>query len=195
MRSWKRRWGFGGLDIAFNNAGTLGAVGATTEVATQAWRDTVDTNLTSAFLGAKHQLPAMLNRGGGSIVFTSSFVGHRWSAADGRVRRQQVRSDWSDTGACGRVRATRHSRECTATRRHRYPYGTNGREHPRSDGVRLWPARHETHRRSRGDCPIGPRPCLRCVELYDGYGAARRWWCLDQSNLNPLRRMRVQRDR
>jgi NAD(P)-dependent dehydrogenase (short-subunit alcohol dehydrogenase family) len=76
MRSWKRRWGFGGLDIAFNNAGTLGAVGATTEVATQAWRDTVDTNLTSAFLGAKHQLPAMLNRGGGSIVFTSSFVGY-----------------------------------------------------------------------------------------------------------------------
>jgi NAD(P)-dependent dehydrogenase (short-subunit alcohol dehydrogenase family) len=67
---------FGGLDIAFNNAGTLGAIGATTEVATQAWRDTIDTNLTSAFLAAKYQLPAMLTRGGGSMVFTSSFVGY-----------------------------------------------------------------------------------------------------------------------
>ena len=67
---------FGGLDIAFNNAGTLGAIGATTDVATQAWRDTIDTNLTSAFLAAKYQLPAMLTRGGGSMVFTSSFVGY-----------------------------------------------------------------------------------------------------------------------
>jgi NAD(P)-dependent dehydrogenase (short-subunit alcohol dehydrogenase family) len=39
---------FGGLDIAFNNAGTLGSARATTEVATQAWRDTIDTDLTSA---------------------------------------------------------------------------------------------------------------------------------------------------
>jgi NAD(P)-dependent dehydrogenase (short-subunit alcohol dehydrogenase family) len=33
-------------------------------------------NLTSAFLAAKHQIPAMLRRGEGSIVFTSTFVGH-----------------------------------------------------------------------------------------------------------------------
>jgi NAD(P)-dependent dehydrogenase (short-subunit alcohol dehydrogenase family) len=40
------------------------------------WHDTIDTNLTSAFLGAKYQVPAMIARGGGSIVFTSSFVGN-----------------------------------------------------------------------------------------------------------------------
>lgn len=40
------------------------------------WRDTVDTNLTSAFLGAKHQVPALVERGGGSLIFTSTFVGH-----------------------------------------------------------------------------------------------------------------------
>ena len=34
------------------------------------------TNLTGAFLGARRQIPAMLRRGGGSIVFTSTFVGH-----------------------------------------------------------------------------------------------------------------------
>ena len=67
---------FGGLDIAFNNAGTLGAMGATPEVTLEGWEKTVSTNLTSAFLGAKYQLPAMLARGGGSLIFTSSFVGY-----------------------------------------------------------------------------------------------------------------------
>jgi NAD(P)-dependent dehydrogenase (short-subunit alcohol dehydrogenase family) len=67
---------FGGLDIAFNNAGSLGEMGSVTEVSLAGWRDTLDTNLTSAFLGAKHQAPAMIERGGGSLIFTSTFVGH-----------------------------------------------------------------------------------------------------------------------
>jgi NAD(P)-dependent dehydrogenase (short-subunit alcohol dehydrogenase family) len=49
---------FGGLDIAFNHAGTLGAMGPTAEITLEGWRETVETNLTSAFLGAKHQIPA-----------------------------------------------------------------------------------------------------------------------------------------
>lgn len=67
---------FGGLDIAFNNAGASGAGGNLPELDLATWNDTLQTNLTSAFLGAKHQIPAMLARGGGSLVFTSSFVGH-----------------------------------------------------------------------------------------------------------------------
>lgn len=67
---------FGGLDVAFNNAGTLGPTGPTPEVSREAWADTLDANLTGAFLGAKHQIPALLERGGGSLIFTSSFVGH-----------------------------------------------------------------------------------------------------------------------
>lgn len=68
---------FGGLDIAFNNAGTNGELGIDTpDVALAEWENTLTTNLTSAFLGAKYQLPALLKRGSGSIVFTSSFVGH-----------------------------------------------------------------------------------------------------------------------
>lgn len=67
---------FGGLDIAFNNAGTLGPMGATPDIALADWQQTLDTNLTSAFLGARHQIPAMRSRGGGSIIFTSTFVGH-----------------------------------------------------------------------------------------------------------------------
>lgn len=67
---------FGGLDVAFNNAGALGPMGPTPAVSRSDWSDALESNLTSAFLGAKHQIPAMLERGGGSLIFTSSFVGH-----------------------------------------------------------------------------------------------------------------------
>lgn len=67
---------FGGLDVAFNNAGTTGEMGATPVVSLAEWENTIRTNLTSAFLGAKYQLPAMLDRSGGSLIFTSTFVGH-----------------------------------------------------------------------------------------------------------------------
>lgn len=70
---------FGRLDAAFNNAGTLGEMGPTSGVSEQGWTDALSTNLTSAFLGAKHQIPAMLKTGVGSIIFTSTFVGHSFS--------------------------------------------------------------------------------------------------------------------
>ncbi len=67
---------FGGLDIAFNNVGLVGDMGPITGLSLENWKETLDANLTSAFLGAKYQLPAMVERGGGSLIFTSTFVGH-----------------------------------------------------------------------------------------------------------------------
>jgi NAD(P)-dependent dehydrogenase (short-subunit alcohol dehydrogenase family) len=67
---------FGRLDIAFNNAGTLGERGPSTGISEEGWAKTISTNLTSAFLGAKHQIPQMLKNGSGSIIFTSTFVGY-----------------------------------------------------------------------------------------------------------------------
>jgi NAD(P)-dependent dehydrogenase (short-subunit alcohol dehydrogenase family) len=67
---------FGGLDIAFNNAGAVGETGPVGGISLAGWREAIDTNLTSAFLGAKYQVPAMIERGGGSIIFTCTFVGH-----------------------------------------------------------------------------------------------------------------------
>ena len=63
---------FGGLDVAFNNAGMVGEIKPITEMSLDAWHEMLDTNLASAFLGAKYQVPAMLARGGGSLIFTSS---------------------------------------------------------------------------------------------------------------------------
>ncbi|WP_280192741.1 SDR family oxidoreductase [Delftia sp. PS-11] len=67
---------FGGLDIAFNNAGMTGQACSLPDMPLAEWQQVLDTNLTSAFLGARHQIPALLARGGGSLIFTSSFVGH-----------------------------------------------------------------------------------------------------------------------
>src|SRR4051812_38348132 len=64
---------FGGLDVAFNNAGGLGPLVPTSEIEPSDWEDTLRVNLTSAFLAAKYQVPAMMQRRSGSIVFTSTF--------------------------------------------------------------------------------------------------------------------------
>lgn len=74
VRQAEQRWG--GLHVAFNNAGTLAGCGDTTQVSAKEWQEGIETNLTSAFYAAKHQIPAMLRGGHGSLIFTSSFVGH-----------------------------------------------------------------------------------------------------------------------
>ncbi|MCY0094534.1 SDR family oxidoreductase [Hoeflea ulvae] len=66
---------FGGLDGAFNNAGTTGEMGPIPDMSPETWEMVIATNLTGGFHAARHQIPAMKQRGG-SIVFTSSFVGH-----------------------------------------------------------------------------------------------------------------------
>ncbi|MEC4595028.1 MULTISPECIES: SDR family oxidoreductase [Nitrospirillum] len=70
---------FGRLDIAFNNAGTLGETGPSTGVSEAGWANTLAVNLTGPFLGAKHQIAQMTKNGGGSVVFTSTFVGHTFA--------------------------------------------------------------------------------------------------------------------
>lgn len=66
---------FGGLDGAFNNAGMMGEMGPVSEMEAGNWHAVLASNLTSAFFAAKAQIPALAERGGGSIVFTGTFVG------------------------------------------------------------------------------------------------------------------------
>lgn len=66
---------FGRLDGALNNAGIVGDLMPVADMPPEVWHDVIATNLTSAFFAAKAQVPVMIRQGGGSIVFTSSFVG------------------------------------------------------------------------------------------------------------------------
>jgi NAD(P)-dependent dehydrogenase (short-subunit alcohol dehydrogenase family) len=66
---------FGRLDGAFNNVGIVGTMQPVPDMSVDNWTDVISVNLTSAFLAAKAQIPAMKTHGRGSIVFTSSFVG------------------------------------------------------------------------------------------------------------------------
>ena len=70
---------YGRLDIAFNNAGIIGEAGPSTGVSEAGFNEAVTINLTASFLGAKHQLAQMQKDGGGSIIFTSTFVGHTFA--------------------------------------------------------------------------------------------------------------------
>lgn len=66
----------GRLDGAFNNAGIMGEMGPVPDMDLANWQAVLTANLTSAFLAARAQIPALTKQGGGSIVFTGSFVGH-----------------------------------------------------------------------------------------------------------------------
>lgn len=66
---------FGGLDGAFNNAGIMGENTSVPEMSEENWQRVIDTNLSSAFYASRAQIPALQKQGGGSLVFTSSFVG------------------------------------------------------------------------------------------------------------------------
>ncbi len=72
---------FGGLDIAFNNAGISPPDDdsiLTTGI--DAWRRVQEVNLTSVYLCCKNAIPHMQARGGGSIINTASFVAVMGSA-------------------------------------------------------------------------------------------------------------------
>jgi NAD(P)-dependent dehydrogenase (short-subunit alcohol dehydrogenase family) len=67
---------FGRLDFAFNNAGIEPKKPApTADYAEEEWDRIIDTNLRGVFLCMKHQIPLILEQGGGAIVNTSSGAG------------------------------------------------------------------------------------------------------------------------
>lgn len=67
---------FGKLDLAVNNAGITGPAGVPVQdVALEAWREVLETDLTGIFHSMKYEIPAMLANGSGAIVNMSSANG------------------------------------------------------------------------------------------------------------------------
>lgn len=65
----------GGLHMAVNNAGIAGPMAHLADYPVDGWRHVIDVNLHGVFYGMRHQIPAMLKSGGGSIVNMSSILG------------------------------------------------------------------------------------------------------------------------
>jgi len=66
---------FGGVDLAFNNAGIEGTPAITHECTPDTWNSTLAVILTGIWSCMRHEIPRMLERGGGSIVNCSSVAG------------------------------------------------------------------------------------------------------------------------
>jgi NAD(P)-dependent dehydrogenase (short-subunit alcohol dehydrogenase family) len=66
---------FGHLDVMFNNAGIVGAVGRISEMPVEAWDHTMSVLLRGVFLGVKHAARVMRGQGSGVIINTSSTAG------------------------------------------------------------------------------------------------------------------------
>jgi len=66
---------FGGIDVLFNNAGISPPNDASIlDTDLEVWQRVQDVNLKSVYLCCKYGIPHLLERGGGSIVNTASFV-------------------------------------------------------------------------------------------------------------------------
>ena len=71
---------FGGLHLAFNNAGISGPLGLLTDIDLEGYRRVIDVNLNSVFYGMYYQIPEIQKAGGGAIVNMSSILGMVGSA-------------------------------------------------------------------------------------------------------------------
>jgi len=66
---------FGGIDAAFNNAGTPGGYSTAVSCTTEECEQVNNINMRSIWLCMKHEIPEMLKRGGGSVVNMASRAG------------------------------------------------------------------------------------------------------------------------
>lgn len=71
---------FGPIDILVNNAG-IGSRKSILDMTEEEYRNVIDVNQVSVFLGMKSVLPSMLKTGNGSIVNVSSIAGLQGSAS------------------------------------------------------------------------------------------------------------------
>ena len=66
---------FGRLDVMYNNAGVVGAVGPVAETPLEEWQRTLDIHLNGSFLGCKHAARVMMGQQSGSIINMASTAG------------------------------------------------------------------------------------------------------------------------
>ena len=131
---------FGGLDIAFNNAGAMGPSRPLHEIEPQEWQDVLQANLTSAYLGAR---PDSRHAGARRLADLHVHLRrlHGGVSRHGRLCGQQGRPDRPDPGHRLGIWRARHPRERAAARRHRHADGARRHGLARGPRLRREPAR------------------------------------------------------
>lgn len=97
----------GGLDIMFNNAGAPGAQESIEDISMRAWDDTLSLLLRSVALGTQLAVPAMIARGGGSIVNTSSVAA--FSAGNAPIAYSVAKAGVLHFTKCAAAQLARHN--------------------------------------------------------------------------------------
>ena len=87
---------WGGIDVLLANAGIEGILSHITNYPIEVFDRVMAVNVRGVWLGIKYAVPAMLERGGGSIVITSSTAGIGGTPGNVGIRREQARGDRTD---------------------------------------------------------------------------------------------------
>ena len=93
---------YGGLDAAFDNAGVEGSVAAAADVDEDEFDRVTTLNVKGVWLSMKHEVPAMIARGGGAIVNASSV----WGCAARPGARSTARRSTRSPGSPSAPRST-----------------------------------------------------------------------------------------
>ena len=126
---------FGTLDIMFNNAGIVGAVGRISEMPVEAWDNTIAILLRGVFLGVKHAARVMMPQNSGVIISTASTAGvlgglgpHAYTAAKHALvgLTRQLSQDLGPFGITCNAIAPGFVRSNPTTERQWQSYGEDG---------------------------------------------------------------------
>ena len=122
---------FRGLDVAFNNAGTTGTPTAMPGLELAQWQETLDTNLTSAFVEAEAPDPAMQARGRLAYLYLHLRRLFPGAARHGGLCRKQSGLIGLTQVLAAEYGGTRGG-STPCCRRHRYPMGRAFTDTPES---------------------------------------------------------------
>ena len=99
---------FGGLNVAFNNAGLASTGSKAADESEADWQEMIDTKLNGVWRGMKCQVPAMLEAGGGAIVNMAGNWGPDRVSHLCRVLRRSPRGYGTDQSGSHGIRQRRY---------------------------------------------------------------------------------------